>query len=55
VLNDLAIAIQAQDVDACPVTIIRPVLVAVEHYDRPFSEGAAELDALAGVLASRSK
>ena len=54
VLDDLAVSIETEDVDARPLTVIRPVLLAVEHHVVPFREDPPELDTLPRVLLSHS-
>jgi hypothetical protein len=56
VLDDLAVSIEAKDVDARIVVDARPLLVAVEHHVVVLGDSAPNLDVLPGVFASlRSK
>ncbi len=49
-LDYLAFIIQAEDVDARPVVVAPPLLVAMQDYIIAFSEDALELDALARIV-----
>ena len=49
-LDDLAVCIEAEDVDACVVVIAGPVLEAVQHHQVTLGHAATELDTLAWVL-----
>src|SRR5438874_5083423 len=51
VLDDLAGLIESKDVDAGPVPIVGPVLVAGEDHEITVREHASEFDPLTGVLA----
>src|SRR5262249_45729916 len=50
VLDDLAIIVEPEDIDAGPVAIARPLLVTVQHDELALGDRALELDALARVL-----
>jgi len=50
VLDDLAVAAEAEDVDSGLVVIAGPLLEAVEHDQVAVGDCAHELDRLAGVL-----
>ena len=54
VLDDPPVIVQADVVDARPVAIIRPVLIAVQDYEIPLGRHAAELHTLAGILAGHA-
>nr|WP_230967181.1 hypothetical protein [Nostoc sp. NZL] len=49
-LDYLAFIIQAENVDACPVVVVRPLLAAMQDYIIAFSEDALKLDALARIF-----
>jgi hypothetical protein len=49
-LDYLAFIIQAEDVDARPVVVAWPLLVAMQDYIIAFSENALKLDALAWIF-----
>jgi hypothetical protein len=51
VLDDLARVVEAKDVDACPVAVAGPLLVAMEDDVAPLGDGPLELHLLAGVPA----
>src|SRR5687768_11062493 len=53
-LHDLPVRIQAEDVDPCPVTITRPVLIAMQDHHVTLCQHAAKLHTLAGILSSHS-
>jgi hypothetical protein len=50
VLDDLALRVNAEDIDACVLMIARPDLVTVQDHIVALAECALELDALARVL-----
>ncbi len=50
VLDDPAVVVEAEDVDSGVVVVAGPTLVAVQHDQVAFGDGALELDVLAGVL-----
>ena len=50
-LDDLAVVVDAEDVDASPVGVAGPLLITVQHDELPFRDRALELDALAGIVA----
>ena len=50
VFDDLAVAVEAEDVDARVVVIAGPVLKAVQHDVVAFCDGPLELDPLARIL-----
>jgi hypothetical protein len=50
VLDDLAVAVEAEDVDARVILVAGPVLVAVEDRKVALGYSALELDPLCGVL-----
>ena len=45
-LDDLAVVVQAEDVDPGPVAVTRPLLVAVENDVVALGDGPLEVDAL---------
>jgi hypothetical protein len=56
VLDDLAVLIQAKNIDPGPITFPWPLLVAVQDDEIPLSDSSFEFDPLAGYsLAIRLK
>ncbi len=53
-LHDLAVGVEAENIDPRPVSVVRPVLIAVEHHVVAFGDHAPELDPLAGILLAHS-
>ena len=51
-LDNLSIGVQAKDVDAGPITIVRPVLVAVQNDEVLIGEYSAELHSFSGIRVS---
>jgi hypothetical protein len=54
VLNDLAVAIEAEDIDCCVFEIAGLDLVAVDDDEVSLCDRALELDSLAGILRRHS-
>jgi hypothetical protein len=54
VLDDFSVVVQSKDIDSRPLAIIRPVLETVEDDEMVFGQHAAELHALAGILAGHA-
>src|SRR5688500_3016061 len=49
-LDDLAVVIQSEDVDASPIAVAWPLLVAMQYDVIPFGNHALEVDAFAGIF-----
>jgi hypothetical protein len=54
VLYELPLVVETEDVDASPVSIVWPLLVAVQDHILLFSDNSSELDTLARVLPHRT-
>src|ERR1700730_17110065 len=52
-LDDLAVVSEPKDVDPGRIAITRPVLPAMQHDKISVGDDVPELDALAGIIASR--
>ena len=50
VLDDPAIVIEPEDIDASPLAVAWPVLIAVQHNECAVREHPSKLDALAGIF-----
>ena len=50
VLDNLAVLVEAEDVDPSPVVVARPVLEAVQDHVGILGDHAPDLDSLTGVL-----
>jgi hypothetical protein len=48
--DDLAVIIRPEDVDASPIALIRPLLIAMQDDVIPFGDRALEMHALSGIL-----
>jgi hypothetical protein len=51
VLDDLPLIVHSEDIYPRPISVIRPVLIAVEDNEGALREHAAKFDALARILA----
>ncbi len=49
-LDDFAVVIQPEDIDACPITIARPLLITMENDIAVLGNHPLEVNALAGVF-----
>jgi hypothetical protein len=54
VFDDLALVIEPEDVDAGPVAVAGPLLIAVKHDEVIVGQHSAEFNAFAGVLAGHA-